>query len=66
MNLVDDEVGEVDFPTKVNGRPAAFTWRLGEDGVRHWHYQGEEQLRPIPPDWDQGRSVTPIRFRGQP
>lgn len=66
ISLVDDEAGEVDFPTKINGRPAAFTWKLGDDGVRHWHYQGEEQLRPIPADWDQGPILTPVRFRGQP
>ena len=69
VNLVDGLAGEVDFPTKVNGRPAAFTWKLGDDAVRNWHYQGEEQLRPIPTDWDQSGSnaaVTPVRFRGQP
>ncbi|MBA4067137.1 MAG: DUF2203 domain-containing protein [Isosphaera sp.] len=67
VNLVDDEAGEVDFPTKINGRAAAFTWKLGDDAVRHWHYQGEDQLRPIPADWDQGTTtLTPVRFRGQP
>jgi hypothetical protein len=66
VNLVDDEAGEVDFPTRINGRPAAFTWKLGEDAVRNWHYSGEEQLRPIPNDWDQSTPLTPIRFRGQP
>jgi len=65
VNLVDEVVGEVDFPTKINGRPAAFTWKLGDDGVQRWHYQGEEQLRSIPADWDQ-TTPTPIRFRGQP
>jgi hypothetical protein len=65
VNLVDDESGEVDFPAKINGRSAAFNWKLGEDGVGHWHYSGEEQRRPIPADWDQP-SVTPARFRGQP
>jgi hypothetical protein len=66
VNLVDDEVGEVDFPTKINGRSAAFTWKFGDDGLRNWHYSGEEQLRPIPKDWDQSSALTPIRFRGQP
>jgi hypothetical protein len=65
VNLVDDEAGEVDFPTKINGRPAAFSWKLGEQGVAHWHYQGEEQRRPIPSDWDQGTPLTPVRLRGQ-
>jgi hypothetical protein len=65
VNLVDDEAGEVDFPTKINGRPAAFSWKLGEQGLAHWHYQGEEQRRPIPSDWDQGTPLTPVRLRGQ-
>jgi hypothetical protein len=64
--LVNDEAGEVDFPTKVNGRQAAFTWLVGDDGLRHWHYAGEEARRPIPADWDKAGAVTPIRFRGQP
>jgi len=63
VNLVDPEAGEVDFPTKINGRPAAFTWKLGEDLLAYWHYSGEEQRRPIPQDWDQG---APIRYRGHP
>jgi hypothetical protein len=68
LTLSDDEAGEVDFPTKVNGRSAAFTWKLGEDAVRFWRYNGEEQRRPIPADWDNSQAVaaTPIRFRGQP
>jgi len=66
VNLVDDEAGEVDFPTKVNGRPAAFTWKLGEDSLGNWHYSGEEQLRPIPKDWNQATALTSIRFRNKP
>ena len=66
INLVDDLAGEVDFPTKINGRAAAFTWRYGEEGVRHWHFQGEEQLRPIPADWEQHTPMTPIRFANRP
>ncbi len=64
INLVDDEAGEVDFPTKVNGRTAAFSWLMGEDGLRHWHYTDEESRRPIPADWDKAGAVTPIRYRG--
>jgi hypothetical protein len=66
VSLVDEEVGEVDFPTKINGRAAAFSWKPSDDGLRNWHYNGESQLRPIPKDWDQSNSLTPIRFRGQP
>ncbi len=60
VKLTDAETGQVDFPTKINGRSAAFTWKLGEDGVRFWHYSGEEQPRPIPTDWQHG---TPLRAR---
>jgi hypothetical protein len=66
LNLVNDLAGEVDFPTKINGRAAAFTWRMGDEAVRHWHYQGEDQLRPIPADWEQHTPLTPIRFAGKP
>jgi len=65
LSLVDDAAGVIDFPTKINGRTAAFTWRLGEDRLGHWHYADEEQRRPIPADWD-APAVTPTRFRGQP
>lgn len=64
VTLVDDEAGEVDFPTKVNGRTAAFSWVAGEDGLRHWHYSDEESRRPIPADWDKAGTVTPTRYRG--
>lgn len=63
LSVVDPGDGEVDFPTRINGRPAAFNWRLGEDKVGFWHYSGEEARRPIPTDWESG---TPLRFRNQP
>lgn len=63
VNLVDEENGEVDFPTKINGRSAAFTWKLGDETLHNWHYSGEEQIRPIPKDWDQATTLKPIRFR---
>ncbi len=62
LTLVDEVAGQVDFPTRINGRPAAFSWQLGEDGVAHWRYTGEIQRRPIPTDWQQG---TPLRLRGE-
>jgi hypothetical protein len=62
VNLVDESSGSVDFPTRINGRPAAFTWQMGEDGVRFWRYADEEQRRPIPTDWQQG---TALRSRGE-
>ncbi len=58
--LVDLNNGRVDFPTRINGRSAAFSWQLGEEAVAHWRYTEEEILRPIPKDWEQG---TPLRLR---
>jgi hypothetical protein len=63
LTLVNSTDGQVDFPTRINGRPAAFSWRLGEEGVGHWHYTGEEKRRPIPADWQTG---SPLRSRGEP
>lgn len=65
VSLIDGESGEVDFPTRINGRSAAFNWKLSEDAVAHWHYADEDQRRPIPTELAQGRSA-PVRFRGQP
>jgi hypothetical protein len=65
VSLVDEDAGEVDFPTRINGRPAAFSWRLGDGELAHWHNQGEDQRRPIPTDWKQGSPLTHVRLRGQ-
>lgn len=65
VNLVDDEAGEVDFPTRINGRSAAFNWKLGEDAVSHWHYAGEEQRRPVPAELETA-IAAPIWQRAQP
>jgi hypothetical protein len=60
LSLVDGAAGQVDFPTRVNGRPAAFSWRLGEDGVGFWRYAEEDLRRPIPADW---LTTAPVRYR---
>jgi hypothetical protein len=31
------DLGLVDFPGEVDGRPAFLCWRLGEPAVEHWH-----------------------------
>jgi hypothetical protein len=56
VSLVDTNQGQVDFPTKINGRPAAYSWRLGEDALDYWRYAGEETRRPIPAEWQHGSS----------
>ncbi len=63
VSLIDPEAGEVAFPTRINGRPAAFSWKVGEDALQYWQYAGEPQRRPIPADWENG---TPLRYRGNP
>lgn len=61
--LVNDETGEVDFPTKVNGRLAAFSWLVGEPELKHWHYADDEVRRAIPTEWEKAGTVTPTRSR---
>jgi hypothetical protein len=60
ISLVDGETGRVAFPTRINGRPAVFTWQPGEDSVMFWSYEDEEQRRPIPNEWVPG---TPLRLK---
>ncbi len=62
LKVTDADKGTIDFPTRINGRGAAFSWTAGEETVGHWHYANEEQLRPIPSDWKPG---TPIRVRSE-
>jgi hypothetical protein len=51
VSLVDENVGHVVFPTRINGKQAVFTWNVNEDTVGHWSYAGEDIRRPIPNDW---------------
>lgn len=60
LTLVNPHAGEVDFPTKINGRPAAFAWQHGEETLGHWRYTGEDFRRQIPADWESGK---PMRIR---
>jgi hypothetical protein len=45
------ELGLVDFPAVVDGRPAFLCWRLGEPAVRFWHDRGAGLIgrRPLAP-----------------
>ncbi len=45
------DVGLVDFPTEIDGRPAYLCWKLGEPAVAHWHdetsgFAGRQPLDP--------------------
>ena len=43
------DLGLVDFPGEVDGRPAFLCWHLGEPSVRHWHARdgGYADRRPL-------------------
>lgn len=60
--LTDFNNGHVAFPTRINGRPALFSWRPEEENVCYWSYEEEEVRRPIPSDWTPG---TPLRLKGK-
>ena len=49
IELRDLESGLVDFPTLVNGEPAFYCWKPGEEDVRWWHAatQGFADRRPV-------------------
>jgi hypothetical protein len=64
VTVTDPTGGAVEFPTRINGRPAAFSWRLGDQSLDFWHYQGEDRRRPIPADWQSGGTLT--RYRNTP
>ncbi len=55
-------IGLVGFPTIINQRQAYFSWRIGEESLNFWHFDGEEKLRePIPPSLEEvgsGRVVN--------
>jgi hypothetical protein len=45
------DVGLVDFPGEMEGRPVYLCWRLGEPAVAHWHerdagFAGRQPLAP--------------------
>jgi hypothetical protein len=61
--LLDRERGRVAFPTRINGRPAVFSWQPDEENLNYWSYEEEEIRRPIPSDWTPG---TPLRLKGKP
>jgi hypothetical protein len=51
--LLERTTGLVGFPTRVNDRPAYFSWRPGEDSLDTWNYAGDLVRRPVPEEWTQ-------------
>lgn len=37
VQVKDLEMGLLDFPCKVEGRTILLCWKLGEQGITHWH-----------------------------
>jgi hypothetical protein len=56
--LVNAQEGQVGFPTVVNSRPAYFSWRPGEEQLRHWHHPEETVRRPIPASWAKSAHIS--------
>lgn len=57
----ETELGlDISFPTRINDRPAVFSWRDPEENVMFWHYAGEESRRNVPAEWLRKSGMGPI------
>ena len=43
--------GLIGFPTRVNERPAFFSWQPGEESLQFWHFEEGSERLPIPVHW---------------
>jgi hypothetical protein len=41
VQVKDLEIGLLDFPCEVDGRVVLLCWKLGENGITHWHSVSE-------------------------
>jgi hypothetical protein len=41
VQVKDLDIGLLDFPCKVDGRTVLLCWKLGEQGITHWHGTSE-------------------------
>ena len=41
VQVKDIQIGLLDFPCKVEGRIVLLCWKLGEQGITHWHTSSE-------------------------
>lgn len=50
VRCTDHDVGLVDFPAVIDGRPVDLCWQLGEPAVQYWHEigAGYAARHPIP------------------
>ena len=49
VQVKDLDIGLLDFPCQVEGRTVLLCWKLGENGITHWHdtSEGFAGRRPI-------------------
>jgi hypothetical protein len=60
--LINAGEGRIGLPTVVNGHLAYFSWKPGDEGLRHWHFAGETVRRSIPASW---KDAGDIRLLGK-
>jgi hypothetical protein len=41
VQVKDVDIGLLDFPCRVEGRTLLLCWKLGENGITHWHGANE-------------------------
>src|SRR5277367_4977819 len=41
VQVKDLDIGLLDFPCEVDGRVVLLCWKMGEDGITHWHSVSE-------------------------
>jgi hypothetical protein len=59
--------GLVDIPAMVDGRPAYFCWRFGEERITHWHASSDDDLARQPlPGLAAARTSARSSFAGEP
>ena len=49
--MVDPVLGEVTFPTVMNGRKAYFIWRTGADDIGWWCYANDPTRQALGTSW---------------
>jgi hypothetical protein len=55
--ILDPAAGRVGFATVVDNRPAFFSWQLGEETVKYWHFPEDATRRLIPANWVKGANM---------
>jgi hypothetical protein len=54
LEMKDYEMGLVDFPAELEGRPILLCWKHGEERIGFWHEadSGFKGRKPVPDDMD--------------